>query len=288
MKKLFFAFLILILGANFTFAQLSDRVNSPSTFKIGTRPVAGNWGLVFAPSYQDFKDIKNRIDGNDSTNVVNVLPVIALRIYKSDNTVIRIGLRSKSKNLKIKGTFLPNDTLTNGFWTDLRYQRRTAELYITPGIEHHFSKSNILDIYLGACIPLGYVKENQTDYRLSSKSNYDSYERSRLSLAYGFEGFFGVQAFVADLPLSIGLELGTTALGKLGKKWKVKYSRKVGNTLTDQTYYTLNLDDKDKIDPTSSVAGLLQNDSNTFDKLTAKSFGVDGMARLTLSYYFNK
>lgn len=286
MKKSFILLIIIALGFNFTYAQLSDRVNSPSTFKIGTRPVAGNWGLVIAPSYQDFNDIINRIDGDDSTNVKNVLPVIALRIYKSDNTVWRIGLRSKSSNLKISGDFFIPDSVWNGNLTELKYQRRQAELYITPGIEHHFSKSNILDVYLGACIPLGYVKENQTDYLRSTTADYVSYERTRFSFAYGFEGFIGVQAFVADLPLSIGVELGTTALGKLGKKWKVKYASKVGTTTTDQTYYTLNLDNDDQIDPLS-VAGLAAQ-SGTFEKLHAKSFGIDGMARLTLSYYFNK
>jgi hypothetical protein len=286
MKKLFYAFLIIVLGVNFTYAQLSDRVNSPSTFKIGTRPVAGNWGVLFAPSYQDFKDIINRIDGNDSTDVTNVLPVIALRIYHSDNVVYRIGLRSKSHNLKIAGDFFLPDSLANGNLTELKYQRRTAELYITPGAEYHFSKSNILDVYLGLTVPLGYVKENQTDYLRSTSANYQSYERSRLSFVYGLEGFIGLQAFVADLPLSIGLEVGTTALGKLGQKWKVKYSSKVGNTLTDQEYYTLNLDDNDQIQPTDVVGVIAQN--STFEKLHAKTFGIDGMARLTLSYYFNK
>lgn len=286
MKKLFFAFLIIVLGVNFTYAQLSDRVNSPSTFKIGTRPVTGNWGIVFAPSYQDFKDIINRIDGNDSTETKNVLPVIALRMYKSDNMVWRIGLRSKSHNLKVSGTVLVPTGATS-YVTELKYQRRDAELYLTPGAEYHFAKSNILDVYLGACIPLGYYKENQTDYmRMSDQTvAYQSIERKRFGFAYGFEGFFGVQAFVADLPFSIGLELGSTALGKLGKKWKVDSYTVAGGTATTQSYYTLNLDDNDQIDPTV-VGGLVQ--SEAFSKLTAKSFNVDGMARLTLSYYFYK
>jgi len=287
MKKLFYAFLIIVLGVNFTFAQLSDRVNSPSTFKIGTRPVAGNWGLLFAPTYQDFSDMINRIDGKDSTNVANVLPIIALRMYHSDNVVYRIGIRSKSNDLKISGTVVP-PTGGGSYVTDLKYQRRHAELYLTPGMEYHFSKSNILDIYLGASIPLGYYKENQTDYmkRSDQTIDYSSFERSRFGFAYGFEGFFGVQAFVADLPLSIGLELGTSALGKLGKKWKVKSNTVVGGVATNQTYYTLNLDNNDQIDPASLVGALTQ--TNDFSKLNAKSFNVDGMARLTVSYYFNK
>jgi len=119
MKKLFYSFLFILLGVNLTFAQLSDRVNSPSTFKIGTRPVAGNWGIVIAPSYQDFSDIINRIDGDDSTEVKNILPVIALRIYKSDNLVLRIGLRSKSSNLKISGNLFLPDSILNQNLTEL-------------------------------------------------------------------------------------------------------------------------------------------------------------------------
>lgn len=286
MKKVFYVFLLMILGVNFTFAQLSDRVNSPSTFKIGTRPVAGNWGILFAPGYQDFKDIVNRIDGKDTTNVVNVLPVIALRMYKSDNLVLRIGIRTKSSNLKIAGTVVP-PTGGGNFINELKYQRRNAELYITPGLEYHFSKSNILDVYLGACLPLGYFKENETDYMkmLDLTVDYTSYERKRFGFAYGFEGFIGVQSFVADLPFSIGLELGSTALGKLGKKWKVDSYRVAGGVATNQTYYTVNLDNDDKIDPT--FVGLIVTGED-YSKLSAKSFNVDGMARLTLSYYFNK
>ena len=286
MKKLIYAFLFLILGVNFSFAQLSDRVNSPSTFKIGTRPVAGNWGVTFAPTFQDFSDIANRIDGNDTTNVKNVLPIIAIRMYKSDNFVVRIGIRSKTSNLKISGTVVP-PIVGTGYLTDLKYQRRNAEFYLTPGAEYHFSKSNILDVYLGACIPLGYFKENETDYMRMSDltTDYTSKERKRFGLAYGFEGFVGIQAFVADLPFSIGLELGTVGLGKTGKKWKVDSYSVTGGVVTTQSYYTLNLDDNDKIDPTV-VGGLVQIEN--FTKLTAKSFYVDGMARITLSYYFNK
>ncbi len=286
MKKSFYAFLIVILGVNFTYAQLSDRVNSPSTFKIGTRPVAGNWGVVFAPTLQDFSDISSRIDGKDSTNSANVLPIIALRMYKSDNLVLRIGIRSKTKNLKIGGTVLAPTTGGN-YITELKYQRRNAEFYITPGAEYHFSKSNILDVYVGACIPLGYFKENQTDYMRESDLTgfYSSVERKRFGLAYGFEGFIGIQAFVADLPFSIGLELGTTGLGKLGKKWKVDSYSVAGGVATTQSYYTTNLDANDVIDPTI-VGAAVQVEQ--FSKLTAKSFYVDGMARLTLSYYFVK
>ena len=290
MKKLFYAFLFIVLGVNFTFAQLSDRVNSPSTFKIGTRPVAGNWGIVFAPSYQDFKDIVNRIDGNDTTNVKNVLPVIALRIYSSDNLVFRIGLRSKSSNLKIAGTVVPPVGAIN-YISELKFQRRNAEFYITPGAEYHFSKSNILDVYVGACIPLGYFKENQTDYmrETGGTPTYSSYERNRFGLAYGFEGFFGIQSYIADLPLSIGLEVGSTALGKLGKKWKVDSYQVVGGIVTNQSFYTLNLDEDDKL-PTTLLGNTVADyvSGQAYSKLTAKSFYVDGMARLTLSYYFNK
>ena len=222
----------------------------------------------------------------DTTAVVNVLPVIALRMYKSDNLVLRIGIRSKTKNLKLAGTVLAPTTGGN-YITELKYQRRNAELYITPGFEYHFSKSNILDVYLGASIPIGYFKENQTDYMRESDLTgfYSSVERKRFGLAYGFEGFVGIQAFVADLPFSIGVELGSTALGKLGKKWKVDSYSVAGGVATTQSYSTVNLDPNDVIDATA-VGALVQLEH--FSKLTAKSFYIDGMARITLSYYFNK
>jgi len=274
-----------------SFGQLSERVNSNSTFKYGTRPVAGNLAIFIGANMQDYKDLQNRWNWDAKhpmDSVKNILPLVSIRYYLSDENVFRFGINSRRQNIKIVGDiFKPelSDSLT-----EVKYQRTTSKIYINPGIEHHFIKSNLADVYLGASIPIGLVTEKQFDYAKGNGS-YTSITKSRKSLSYGFEGFVGIQAFIADLPLSIGVELGSTALVIGGKKWKVEYKNVVsGGTSTSETYYIINLDDADKLDKSNPTELAFSNTISTseYKKLKAKTSSIDGMARITLSYYFAK
>jgi len=290
--KLITLSIFLISFSNWSFGQLSERVNSNSSFKLGTRPVEGNLGLFIGVNIQDFKDLENRWNLNskhsiDSTKIQNVLPVISLRYYISDNNALRIGITTRRSNLKIVGSFNDPDQRPDKL-TDLKFQKTKSDLYLNPGYEHHFLKSNLADVYFAATIPLGFVTEKYTEY-LSGTSDYVSYVRSRVSLAYGMEAFFGIQAFIADLPLSIGFEVGTSALVTSGKKWKVDYKSVISGTSTSETYYTLDLSTDDQnVISSSASSGISSVIYSDYKDLKAKSASINGMARVTLCYYFGK
>src|SRR4030042_1930959 len=103
MKKLnitLIVFIFLFSCSDILYCQLSDRVSSPSTFKIGTRPVSGDLGVYFGIAY---KDIVNFLDNKDYEG----LPLVSIKYYISDNLVGRVGIDySKEKNVE-KGTVDP-------------------------------------------------------------------------------------------------------------------------------------------------------------------------------------
>ena len=91
-------------------------------------------------------------------------------------------------------------------------------------------------------------------------------------MAYGLEAHLGLQAFIADLPLALGFELGYTGIGYRGEKYKHLEDNKIGGVATTQEYYTYKGDA-----------------SNTkFSSLKSNSFDGNGSIRISISYYFNK
>lgn len=265
MKKLLFvAFLILAICQTKTFCQLSDRVNSPSTFKVGTRPVMGNYGLFFGLAYNE---IEYWFD-HDLT--YNGLPIVSLKYYKTDNNVWRIGFQTSTKNQITKGTVDP--TVNGGTLTEKKLIDNTSRLTFYPGFEHHFTSSNIMDVYMGWLVPFGWNRSKFVNDNSYNTGNYDNYSRTRTSLTYGLEAFVGVQAFVADLPLAVGLDFGAAALGHAFDKYKHEYSSKIGAATVDQVYYT--------VDDTGM--GI------QYEKLSNRDYQLQGNVRITLTYFFKK
>ena len=265
MKKLLFVLLAAqIFFSTNIFCQLSDRVNSPSTFKVGTRPVMGNYGLFFGLAYNEMKYwFDNNIDYNG-------IPIVSIKYYKTDNNVWRIGFQTSTKNEILKGTVDP--VVNGGNLEEKKLIDNTSRLTLYPGFERHFTGSNILDVYLGGQIPFGWDREKYTDDESYNNNNYNKYTRTRTSITYGFEAFAGVQAFVADLPLALGLDFGAAALGHMRNKYRHESSTRVGVASTSQVYYT--------VDDTG--AGI------KYESLSRRDFQLQGNVRLTITYFFKK
>jgi hypothetical protein len=264
MKKLqYFVLITLIVGSTNVFAQLSDRVNSPSTFKVGTRPVMGNLGLYFGVSYNDIQD------WIDSDMEYTGLPIVSLKYYSTDNNVWRIGFQSSTANKVLKGTIEGN---LAGDMVEQKLVDNTSKLTFSPGYEHHFTSSNILDVYVGTLIPIGWDRQKWVVNETYNNSDYNNYSRMRTSITYGLEVFVGVQAFIADLPLALGLDFGAAALGHLNDKYKHQESTKVGASTTDQTYYT--------VDDTGVGIQYLT--------LNQRDYQLEGNIRFTITYFFKK
>lgn len=238
------------------FAQLSDRVNAPSTYTIGTRPEVGNYAVQIGSSYQDIQDI---LDDNKD---FEALPIVTLKYYNSSKTVYTIAFKTNKEKLSMKGTF---DNAAND---DFKYVSNLSHFMIVPGFEQHFGQGNILDIYGGMRVPVGLERDN-SKYAVGAITNTSS----RNSLAYGVDAFIGFQAFIGDLPFAIGAEIDYSFLGRFGDKYKVVSEGGIGGT---QVYYY------------TSVTNPVINQFDYFEKLSVNSMNVETDLRINLVYFFKK
>jgi hypothetical protein len=240
------------------FAQISEGITNSTVIRTGNRPGAGTFGIYVGPS---LNDILNLVDKNVSWRG---FPIVNFKYYHSSQLEFRLGLQFYSISTKTKGTILVDNGVAPTFNT------RTKESYnrITPGVAYHFSSKNIVDVYLGASVLLGYdidIKDwtSSDDVAMVNKVK-------RTSFVMGGEAFIGLQCFVADLPLAIGLEYGISALGELGQKYKHEVGSRDGSTST-QIFYTLDG----------------QFGSTEYSKLSSTKGNVGNDVRLTISYYFH-
>jgi len=264
MKKILYSVLFIMLFCSTNvYSQLSDRVSSPSTFKVGTRPVMGNYGLFFGLAYNELEY------WFDNDLEYNGLPIVSLKYYKTDNNVWRIGFQTSTTNEIEKGKVDP--LVNGGTLIEKKLIDNSSRFTFYPGFERHFTSSNILDVYMGWLIPVGWDRERLVDEKSYNNSNYDNYSRTRTSLTYGFEGFVGVQAFVADLPLALGIDFGAAAMGHVFDRYKHEYSSKVGATVVDQVFYT--------VDETIGIG-------TQYESLSRRDFQLQGNVRLTITYFF--
>lgn len=270
MKKVFITMALCMAFVGLAQAQLSEGETYSSTIVTGNRPQAGDWGLFVGPSLSEIKDIIN------SDIQFSGFPLINIKRYLTDNLEIRAGLQYAGKTTKAKGNFNEqyyvqgNETTMSIPLTD-KYYNRTFRL--TPGIAYHFSPKNILDVYVGAAIPIGvdaqksineakdYIdvdgKLISIDYRNNSSYN---------SFVIGLNAFIGLQAFVADLPLSLGLEYGLSGLIRTNDQVYHEVTDNAGNL---QKYYT---------NP---------NQYHEFTSLDCSTKYMNNDIRFTITYYFN-
>jgi hypothetical protein len=258
-----------------SFAQLSTRIDDPSTFKFGTRPVAGDLDLnlqLYAAGASNFK------------SYFQDMPIINMQYYLDSDMALRFGIRAAKHKTIFKGetdsTSGKNDQYTIGGNTinlkTLKYKTSTREYMIYLGLEKHYSPTNLLDVYWGGQIPIGFssdVTQHNVDYTSNYIDSRKYYSTTRTnSIIYGVEFFLGLQAFIADLPIAVGVEWGYAGYGKL----RNKTYNKIEQTDYPQTleYYT------------SSDLG--SNSGTQFTKLNSRKFDMDNMIRFRLSYYFVK
>jgi hypothetical protein len=265
MKKILVPVIFLFFVLNLTsYSQLSDRVNSPSTFKIGTRPLQGDMGLYFGLAYNEIEYwFDNDIEFTG-------LPIISLKYYLTDKDVIRVGIQTSKTKEKTTGTI---DPLVDGsILTEKNNVDKHSRFLFSPGIEHHFTSSNILDVYVGALLPLGWKSEEYVNDESYTGGNYSHYTRTLSSLTYGYEVFVGIQSFVADLPLAVGLDFGVAGMGHLKTQYKHVVENRGGSVTVKQTYYTTDAD----------ALGVKYKDMSSSDSK------FQGNIRLTITYFFKK
>lgn len=259
-------------------AQLSQGQTYSTKIVTGNRPGAGDWGLYFGPSYSEIMDLIET--SGSQTEKAFGLPLINLKYYAGDRAEIRMGIQYNGHSETTNGTYLGEygeeygnrELFDNSKFAERRFR-------VSPGFAYHFSPKNVLDVYVGATIPIGLDNMRQIDesnYYLevlnpnTEELNLKEYERrdnyKYNSFVIGVGAFIGLQAFVADLPLSLGFEYGLTGMLRTNDKVFHEATNDEGET---QAYYTTGLD------------------GFHYDELTNKSQYMGSDLRFTITYYFN-
>jgi hypothetical protein len=232
-------------------AQLTTRESDPTTYKIGTRPQAGDLSLMFSViNFSNFaEDSANAASNIANVNGLKTGDLITVKYYKTDDLVIRAGIklqREVDEKYSFEGdtsnalfTNDPNSfSLYNSTTEEESNKHVVRDWAIKAGIEKHFSNSNFFDVYAGADLYLGFGKEKYSSTSTIANgslpvsavagfggnnagfSTTTSLTSARGYTKVGVLPFIGIQMFVLDLPVSVGIEYGWDALWKFGGLWK--------------------------------------------------------------------
>lgn len=243
MKKVF---LLLALCCGLTAnAQISTGESTSKVIRTGNRAQAGNLGIYLGATSDMFKKI------GDKGTKFSALPLINLKYMASDNLEYRVGIewwKEKTTN----ETQVP----TGEFNSDGTPKTKKAETYQTeksymfyPGIAYHFNNRNLLDVYVGGELPFGFANYGAGD-------DDDDYITSQFRVGIG--AFIGLQAYVANLPVAVGLEYGVHGLYN---------STSDGSLTTD---------------------GMTIDQAKGYQEDVKQShFSLGHQVRFTLTYYFN-
>lgn len=274
LTTLFFTAVVAVGGLSIPAnAQITTGEPTSKVIRTGNRASAGDFGLYLGLTSTMVGDMF------DGTVKLSALPLINLKYMMTDKAEWRLGL-------ELYKTSSRNEGVISQTWEDNMYdlpltsRNSSSNAMFYPGFAWHFSSKNILDVYVGAELPIGW--DSSTEY--SEYGELDIFENPSLpnvldvkkilstnkvtkrSFVIGFGAFIGLQAYIADLPLALGLELGISSRFDTG----LKYKHEITNTGSeDQIYYTTSLD--------SDVR---------YDKLKARTGEINGEVRLTLTYYF--
>ncbi len=233
MKKTILSFALLGL-CSMASAQLSTRENQDTRYKFGGRPVAGDYGLTFGVTI-------NNASFGDSTHAISVWNrlsrgnLITGKKFISDDVAIRAGIRLYRDSRSVKGEFDSTAQLPNSL-SEAQYLSASREYMFVPGIEKHFSSANIFDVYMAGDLYLGFGRDKSINSTTDRQGRTTATTMTTPYTIVGLGGVIGVNVFVLDLPISVGVEYGLSAFWQLGDKTKVEVEEADGDSYE---YYTL-------------------------------------------------
>jgi hypothetical protein len=256
-KKLFFALLVALGGALAANAQITTGEPTSKIIRTGNRAEKGDFGLYIGATTSMFGNIFK-----EDVQMVP-LPLLNLKYMATDKFELRVGLEAYKLSEKLNGDIRTADNTY--MIANQKYGENNVMLY--PGFAYHFSRLNILDVYVGAELPLGWNTNNVKSVATSYQS-----QTTKRSFVIGLGAFVGLQAYIADLPLAIGVEYGISSRLDTGLKYKTEVTRDNQTTVT----YSPSIGDFTNLKP----AG------DGYERLQARRGEIGGQLRLTLSYYF--
>lgn len=203
MKKVVLIALALCMGFVTVNAQITTGESSAQVIRTGNRAEAGDFGLYLGASSSIFKNLMNVTDAS-----VEALPLINFKYMMNDKLEARIGLEwwTVSGTEKSSGENEGGDFKTKG-------KTRESKKFLTPGVAYHFNSSNLLDVYVGAELPFGWGSTTTTSFADFKGKDFDVDNKEKEnSFKIGLGAFVGLQAYVANLPLALGVEYGISSL----------------------------------------------------------------------------
>ncbi len=278
MKKLFVllpALMVFVTG----FGQLSDRENYDQHYKLGARPKAGDAALQFVIPIVNLTANNGSDAGTYAGNILSNGDLLTFKYYLTDANVVRAGLRIKTDNFSNSGTVADSSALTIPIDNLSEFMQKSVsrEFNLAGGMEKHFTAKNVFDVYAGGELFFGLGKDRTVsnfDYRDGSRS-YET--RSTNTNILGFGLMTGFNIFVAELPISIGLEYGLTGKWIFGGKTKVSREETVGTEIATAEW----------VEQSEDFNG--NADAHKYSSLGRRQFNMDtnNIIRLNIHIYFS-
>lgn len=298
MKKTLLVISMLALGASSVMAQgLSTRENEAIVAKLGARPVAGDAALNFVIPLVGLNANDGTQAGLFDGNMLGSGDLLTFKYYHTDNFVLRAGVRLDANNDRMSGDALndiaSDNELAAGDITRREMINQDRSYVLALGFEHHFSNSNIFDVYTGADLLVGFDKMRntlETEYLLvDNPSDFLTRELKTTqtnSTIVGLGWVVGWNTFIAQLPISVGIEYGLSMKWLLGGRTKVTDERNIYNASDGEQqtyaieYYTD--DHPDFVD--------INGEGTGFSDLSKRGFNMDTNqnVRLTFQFYFTR
>jgi hypothetical protein len=249
--------------------QLTERVDDVAIYKIGNRPGKGTKVLTFG---MGLNDTEGKLFSK--YNLLQKGNLLTGKYFISDNVAIRAGIRL-SKETNTSGGDI-DTSITGGTTISNSLQQTTRNYAIMPGIERHFSYSNFFDVYTGGDLYLGFEKDKLREEYDYTNGFYNRKNSKTNTTKVGVGGVVGVNIFILDLPISIGIEYGISGIWNLGGKTHVK--EEVSDPLGQRTndYYTQGTD------------AFNNPDANKYSKLKKNSSEIqtNNNLKILLNIYF--
>lgn len=240
MKKLLLA-VALLGGVVMAQAQITTGETTAQVVRTGNRAAEGDFGIYFGATSNLVKDIFTK------DTKISALPLINLKYMCSDQVEARLGFEWYAKN-----TALDQSDSDHEWLTKTGEKENTVMFY--PGIAYHFNKSNLLDVYVGGELPIGGAGLG-TFYKTNDGDDEDEHAHATATqFNVGLGAFIGLQAYICNLPLAIGLEYGVSCM----------YNHITNGKFTQDGYT------------------IAENAPHFKDN----KFRLGNQARLTISYYF--
>jgi hypothetical protein len=276
--KLILPIILAFYGIN-AFAQLSTRVKDSSTFKFATRPQKGDKALFTSFVLKDtsLKSLK-------LIDILRLSDKLVFKYYLTENNVFRANLNLNRSAENQKGIIADSsfyNPLIKPHLKDNRYKIVNSQFILKPGFEKHIKTSNVIDVYAGADIWIGFSRMNVISNTAQTNGDYSQMQMTMNQGLIGGNAFTGFNIFIAKLPLSIGMEYGWNGLTQLGNKMKVSVQDQIGSGTNTTKAYA----DEYYINP-KDVNGLV--DAKLYERINRSSsnFGLNQTIRLTANIYF--